>query len=114
MSLITLIFTIQQFIVLFQRKGTTFTSTDVLGHYESDFTFDYEDGLAFAVSLYDSEADDYVDTLGRPLYEFAELKATLITSGGEYEEFSPHPCTEEDLDKFYPLTESQSRFEQAT
>ena len=38
-GLITLVFVVQQSIVLYKRKATTFTSTNVAGYYDEDFTF---------------------------------------------------------------------------
>ena len=102
----------QQCIVLLKRKGTTFTSTNVVGYYDEDYTFGADQGLKFALSLYDLAAEDGIDAYGRPMEEFAQISAYAISADGSFEELITHECTDEDFDAFYPLAESQATFEQ--
>ena len=76
----------QQSIVLYKRKATTFTSTNVSGYYDEDYTFGKDQGLKLAISLFDLAAEDGIDADGRPLEDFALIKAYLSRSDGSNEE----------------------------
>ena len=53
LQIVVLVFTVQQTIMLFKYKGTSFTSASVLGYHDSDYVFDESQGLNFAIGLVD-------------------------------------------------------------
>ena len=61
--LFTLIFFVQQAVVLSQYKGTTFTSTLVQDYLSTDFTYEGEE-FPIAISIIDGAEPDFVPRQG--------------------------------------------------
>ena len=95
----------QQFLVLFKRKATVFTSSPVLGYNDVDYRFNSTDGFRVAFILWDSYSADGIDSLGRPEEEFGTLTFIKWTRTN-WTYIQTHRCTEDELDAFYPLTET--------
>ena len=58
--LFTLVFTIQQIIVLYQRGATTFTTSELKDHQEDGYSFGPEDGFRAAFTILDNATPDFV------------------------------------------------------
>ena len=79
--LTTLVFTVQNAIVLHQREGTLFTST-VLKNYnkENNRVFTPDDGFRVAFGVVDlGSIPSMEDVKGRALHEYLEISARIIS-----------------------------------
>ena len=118
LSLLSLLFCLQSLQILFQYKGTSFTSSRIEGHYSQDYNFTEDSGFQIAVGIhnYGHTAIDIVDPS-----KYLSIKAELFSyndkDGEIEEEIELHDCTKEELQgdqsKFYPLKKSkQGTFEE--
>ena len=104
--LLTLVFTLAQIIVLYRYNGTIFTQSEVLDYLDDDFVFEEKDGLHFAVGIFDR--NDNPENIAL-LHQIFSLKAVMADATDEQKpikEMQFYKCTQEDYDKFYPVTRS--------
>ena len=65
-----------------------------------------EDGFRFAIAIVDNSMPDFSDPMGRDFSEYIEISGArfdLNDDGGKEYPIDIHLCTQEELDKFYPL-----------
>ena len=73
--ILTVIFTTQQIITLYGRKGTIFTQSVIQDYYDDTHNFSFDDGFRFAFAITDSRTADFSDPQGRDFSEFIEITA---------------------------------------
>ena len=61
--------------VLFNYRGTQFLQTSALGYYDLEHSMTQDDGLMFAIGLFDSEDEE------RPFEEYAQVEFQYILNG---------------------------------
>ena len=106
---LTISFAISQLKLLSSFGGTNFTSSideeGIGSRYE--FTYDTEE-FAISFMISDVRTADFNDPLGRPIEEFFDIEAGIVHN--DYGNITrikleSHPCTDEDMNKFFPINE---------
>ena len=103
----TLVFTVQQISVLYQRGGTSFTTTELKDHQEYGYSFGPDDGFRAAFSILDNSTPDFLHRDGLLKMEVKQIVYEYYEDGtfsSETQTIPTLPCTQEDIDMFYPLT----------
>ena len=57
--LFTLIFAVQQIIVLYERDGTSFTTSELINYQETGHSIGVKNGFRVAFAIYDQTETDY-------------------------------------------------------
>ena len=105
----TLVFTVQQIIVLYKRDGTSFTTSELKDHQEYGYSFGPDDGFRAAFSILDNLEPDFVHRVGLLKIEVKQIVFEYYEDGtslSETQTIPTFPCTQEDIDMFYPLKKS--------
>ena len=112
-----LLFALQQLIVWKGRQDTSYMSAELQDYLDSDYTFTEADGMQMAFAVVGT--GDEVET--RPMEEYLDVEISVVSKKWA-EDAKPeegileidiertilehHPCSEEELAKFYPQREN--------
>ena len=105
---ITIVFCVQQAIVMLEYKGTTFTSSLLRDHLDNSFTY-YGHEFPIAIAMYDIYQPDFITRSGVNfkvyLEQFNPTKALNSDILSSRESIETHSCSDEELSKFYDVPE---------
>ena len=99
--LFTLIFTIQQLIVLIERGATTFTSAELQDYNELSHSFRPDDGFRVAFRVFDERNPDFVVSESLITFEIKQIVVFFDDDGTYVREertLPSFPCRQEDID----------------